>query len=597
MASAIDSRRLKLPNKISFKLLPSFLFIIFLAIVPTLWFSSHVSKDLYYRQARSELEKISSIISTEVAKHLTDRPLKDLGGYVEGLSAETGQRLTIVNMKGTVIFDSSEDFHKMDNHAGRSEIHQALQGSATQSIRYSNTLKKEMLYFAEPLFQDGIKIAVLRTSIAVDEVSDVLAFLYLKVILFGFAIAVCCTLLSTVITRKIVLPLTRLQRGVKNFAEGNFDKQIAVASNDEFGAVVKSVNQMGQQLQNNMTEISNQNRESKAILSSMREGVLAVTEDLKIIRLNKSAANYLNVSDFKSGTQLGLVIRNQTIMEFVKKVLQQQQFISEDCVVYGVKEKLLHLKGTPLLNENDQVSGVVVIIHDVTHVRKLENMRQDFVANVSHELRTPIAILKSTVETLQDGAIEDEGVARRFLKILSKNTNRLGLLIEDILFLSKVEDKKSSIQFDEANLALLIGDSISSCEAKAKSKGIVIESNVDSELCWKLNDSLIIQALINLIQNGIKYSEVEKTIQVSATVQAGKLELSVADQGFGIDPEEFDRIFERFYRVDKSHSNKIEGTGLGLSIVKHIALVHNGSVKLTSNIQEGSTFTITLPGV
>ena len=577
--------------------MPSFLFIIFLAIVPTLWFSSHVSKDLYYRQARSELEKISSIISTEVAKHLTDRPLKDLGGYVEGLSAETGQRLTIVNMKGTVIFDSSEDFHKMDNHAGRSEIHQALQGSATQSIRYSNTLKKEMLYFAEPLFQDGIKIAVLRTSIAVDEVSDVLAFLYLKVILFGFAIAVCCTLLSTVITRKIVLPLTRLQRGVKNFAEGNFDKQITVASNDEFGAVVKSVNQMGQQLQNNMTEISNQNRESKAILSSMREGVLAVTEDLKIIRLNKSAANYLNVSDFKSGTQLGLVIRNQTIMEFVKKVLQQQQFISEDCVVYGVKEKLLHLKGTPLLNENDQVSGVVVIIHDVTHVRKLENMRQDFVANVSHELRTPIAILKSTVETLQDGAIEDEGVARRFLKILSKNTNRLGLLIEDILFLSKVEDKKSSIQFDEANLALLIGDSISSCEAKAKSKGIVIESNVDSELCWKLNDSLIIQALINLIQNGIKYSDEGKTIQVSATVQAGKLELSVADQGFGIDPEEFDRIFERFYRVDKSHSNKIEGTGLGLSIVKHIALVHNGSVKLTSNIQEGSTFTITLPGV
>ena len=246
-----------MPNKISLKLLPSFLFIIFLAVVPTLWFSSHVAKDLYYRQARSELEKISTIISSEVVQHLTTRDLKELAGYIEELSAETGQRLTIVNMKGTVVFDSSEDFQKMDNHASRREIHQALQGRATESIRYSNTLKKEMLYFAEPLVHAGIKVGVLRTSRAVNEISDVLTLLYIKVALFGFVIALLCTLLSTFITRKIVVPLSRLQRGVKSFAEGDFDKQISVASDDEIGAVVKSVNQMGQQLQDNMAEISN----------------------------------------------------------------------------------------------------------------------------------------------------------------------------------------------------------------------------------------------------------------------------------------------------------------------------------------------------
>ena len=522
--------------------------------------------------------------------------MKDLGGYVEKLAAEAGQRLTIVNMKGTVVFDSSEDFHKMDNHADRSEVKQALKGSATQSIRYSNTLKKEMLYFAEPLIHSGLKIGVLRTSIAVNEISDILAFLYLKVALFGFVIALLCTLLSTFITRKIVVPLTRLQRGVKSFAEGDFEKPITVASDDEFGAVVKSVNKMGQQLQDNMTEISNQNRESKAILSSMREGVLAVTESLGIIRLNKSAGKYLDVNDFESGTQLGLVVRNQTIIEFVQKVIAQQRFFSEDCVIYGVRQKLLHLKGTPLLDENQQVSGAVVIINDVTHIRRLENMRQDFVANVSHELRTPIAILKSTVETLEDGAIEDEGVARRFLKILSKNTNRLGLLIEDILFLSKVEDKKSSIRFTEVDVSILLEEAISSCQSKADEKNITIEYTVDSGLNWRINESLLIQALINLIQNGIKYSEAGKVIRVSATVEAGQLALTVADQGFGIAEEEFNRIFERFYRVDKSHSNKIEGTGLGLSIVKHIALVHNGSVKLESNLTEGSKFTLTLPG-
>ena len=585
-----------MPNKVSLKLLPSFLFIIFLAVVPTLWFSSHVAKDLYYRQARSELEKVSSIISSEVVHHLTNKnSLKYLADYIEELSVETGQRLTIVNMKGTVIIDSSEDFMKMDNHANRREVHQALQGTATQTIRYSHTLKKEMLYFAEPLIHDGITIGVLRTSRAVNEISDTLAFLYLKVTLFGFVIAVLCTLLSTFITRKIVVPLTRLQRGVKSFAEGDYETQITVPSDDEFGAVVKSVNKMGQQLQNNMTEISNQNRESKAILSSMREGVLAVTEDLEIIRLNKSAQKYLSVTSFETGVRLGHVVRNQTIMGFVNKVIAKQSFFSEDCVVYGVKEKLLHLKGTPLLNENDQVSGAVIIINDVTHIRKLENMRQDFVANVSHELRTPIAILKSTVETLQDGAIEEEGVARRFLKILSKNTNRLELLIEDILFLSKVEDKKSSINFQDVNLSFLVAEAISSCQAKADQKRIAIESHVDSELSWRLNESLISQALINLIENGIKYSDEDKVIKVSARVETGLLQLTILDQGFGIASDEFDRIFERFYRVDKSHSNKIGGTGLGLSIVKHIAAVHDGNVNLSSHLDEGSDFTITLP--
>jgi len=585
-----------MPNKVSLKLLPSFLLIIFLAIVPTLWFSSHVAKDLYYGQARSELEKISSIISSEVVHHLNNGGLESATAYIEKLALETGQRLTLVNMKGTVIFDSSEDYHIMDNHADRAEVRKALQGMPAQSIRYSNTLKKEMLYFAEPLIHDGVTIGVLRTSRPVNEITETLTYLYLKVALFGFVIAVLCTLLSTFVTRKIVVPLTRLQRGVKSFAEGDFGSQIAVASDDEFGAVVKSVNKMGQQLQSNMAEISNQNRESKAILSSMREGVLAVTEDLKIIRLNKSARKYLNVTSFEPGVRLGLVVRNQTIMSFVKKVIVQQQFFSEDCVVYGVKEKLLHLKGTPLLDENEVVSGAVVIINDVTHIRKLENMRQDFVANVSHELRTPIAILKSTVETLEDGAIEDEKVARRFLNILSKNTNRLELLIEDILFLSKVEDKKSSINFQEVNLSTLVDEVISTCQAKADQKQITIESQIDRDLSWRMNESLISQALINLIENGIKYSDEGKGIKVVAVVENGLLKLTVSDQGFGIDSGEFDRIFERFYRVDKSHSNKIEGTGLGLSIVKHIAAVHGGKVELTSAPQEGSAFTITLPG-
>jgi two-component system phosphate regulon sensor histidine kinase PhoR len=582
------------PSKVSLKLLPSFLFIIFLAVVPTLWFSSHVAKDLYYRQARSELENINSIISSQVVLHLSTGHVKKLADYIGKLALVPSQRLTIIDMDGKVVFDTSENCQSMDNHAGRQEVHQALLGIPAQSIRYSHTLKKKMLYFAEPLIDHGVEIGVLRSARAVDEISGVLTLLYVKVVLFGFMMALFCTLLSTYLIRKIALPLSRLQRGVKSFAEGDFKKLIAVASDDEIGEVAKSVNQMGQQLQESLMEISNHNRESKAILSSMREGVLAVTKELKLIRLNRSACKYLNVGDFKPGSNFESVVVDQRLIAFVKKVIVQQKFFSEDCIIYGEQEKLLHLNGTPLLNEHQDVSGAVVIINDVTHVRELENIRQDFVANVSHELRTPIAILKSTVETLEDGAIEDPKISQRFLKILSKNTNRLELLIEDILFLSKVEDRNSSVLFTEVNVSDLVHESIGSCQDKANRKDIVLESVVDRELCWSLNESLVVQALINLIENGIKYSG-GTLVKVLVSVETGLLNLAVIDYGVGIDCEEFDRIFERFYRVDKSHSNKVEGTGLGLSIVKHIAGVHHGRIELESEVGKGSRFTLVLP--
>ncbi len=511
------------------------------------------------------------------------------------VSSDTELRFTVIDLNGTVSFDSSENSTLMENHADRKEVRLALAGQNSHSIRYSETLKKEMLYFATPILENGEVKGVLRIARPITELRETLSSLYIKAIIFGLGIAIICTLLSTIFIKRIISPLASLQSGVKKIAEGNFMKKLVISSDDEIGAVAESVNKIRGQLKSNLEEISNQNQESKAILGSMREGVLAVSEDLKVIRLNRAAQKFLNIDTFSPKTKLEEMSINPLVISFAMKIVKEKAFSEEDVVVHGSNERLLRLKGTPLIGESSEINGAVVVITDVTRIRKLENMRRDFVSNVSHELRTPIAIIKSAVETLDDGAIDEPGDGRYFLKIVDKNTNRLSLLIEDILFLSKVEERKSPIAFKEENLNEIITEILTTVKAKAQKKNISIETKVSEELAWTLNGSLINQALLNLVENGIKYSEPNKTINISVKQYFNQLHIEVRDQGFGIDKEEFERIFERFYRVDKSHCQKIEGTGLGLSIVKHIVSVHEGTIELTSHLNEGSTFIIKLP--
>ncbi len=575
-------------NKISFKLFPSFLFIIFLAIVPTVWYSALNAKQLYYKSVSSELEDISSvIIATELST--ADRQ------SMTNIAAETELRFTVISTQGVVLFDSSEDAKDMANHADRQEIKLAISGFKAHSTRYSDTLKKEMLYFATPIKRDGLITGVLRIARPVDELSQVLSSLYIKAIIFGLGIALICTYISTVFIRRIISPLTSLQSGVRRIADGNFLKKLSETSDDEIGAVAKSVNKMRSQLQSNVEEISSHNQESKAILASMHEGVLAVSEAFKVIRLNRAAQEFLNVTDFIPKALLSSMNINPLVVAFVENVIEDKEFSQEDFVIHGKNERLLHFRGTPLIDENNVINGAVVVITDVTRIRKLENMRRDFVSNVSHELRTPIAIIKSAVETLDDGAIDEPKDGRYFLSIVDKNTNRLSLLIEDLLFLSKVEDRKSPILFKEENLKSMVNEILTTVNEKAQKKNISIETKIDEDLTWAINGSLINQALLNLVENSIKYSDPDKTMRISVKQYFNELHIEVKDQGFGIAPEEFDRIFERFYRVDKSHSQQIEGTGLGLSLVKHIISVHEGTIELSSHLNKGSSFLIKLP--
>lgn len=581
-------------RKLFFKLFPAFLFVSLLAMIPVVWFSSHIATDLYNNQIRKELSDSTAILRNDIAELIQNRSDQKVK-YLDKIAEDTQIRLTVISMGGEVLFDSEKDHESMENHADRPEIQKAFSGVGAYKIRYSNTLKIDMMYYASPVIINEKKIGVMRISLPVDTLQNTLHEVYIKVAIFGIITAFICTLLISLVTKKLVSPLEKLYRGAARYASGNFDKKLTIESTDEIGGVAEAVNKMGEQLQKNTKKIIRQAREEKAILKSMREGIIAVSSNMNLIKINKSALSLLNVSEPEEKMPVTAVIRNPIIIDFIEKIINTKEFDQKDIVLYDSEEKLINIKGTPLVNENQELRGAVIVLNDVTRIRRLETMRKDFVANVSHEIRTPIAAIQGATETLDEGAIENKDDALFFLKMIKKNCRRLSTLIEDILALSKLDAGKRTEEFRESNINEIVESAVSACRSAAKNKSITIKEECGEYINWSVNPSLIHQALVNLTTNSIKYSDNNTEVTVSAKVSNHQLVLTVKDQGFGIDAAEQERIFERFYRVDKSHSSKIEGTGLGLAIVKHIVASHNGKIDLESKLGEGSTFTLSFP--
>lgn len=581
-------------KKLFFKLFPAFLVVSLLAMIPVVWFSSHIATDLYNKQIRKELADTTVILRKDITDLIQYRST-EVVNYLDRVAEETQIRLTVISMGGDVLFDSEKDHKHMDNHSNRPEIKDALTDRNSYSIRYSSTLKIDMMYYASPIILNEKKIGVMRISLPVEALQSTLRGVYIKVAIFAILTAFVCTLLISLVTKKLVSPLEKLYRGAARYASGNFDKKLSIESTDEIGGVAEAVNKMGEQLQKNTRKIIRQAREEKAILKSMREGVIAVSSNMNLIKINKSALSLLSTFAPEEKVPVTDVIRNPIIIDFIEKIIKTKAFDQKDIVLYDSVEKLINIKGTPLVNENQELRGAVIVMNDVTRIRRLETMRKDFVANVSHEIRTPIAAIQGATETLDEGAIEDTHDARFFVNMIKKNCRRLSNLIEDILALSKLEAGKRTQAFEQSSILEVIESAVCSCEAAAKKKSNLIHVSCSEDLQWSLNSSLVHQALVNLISNSIKYSEGESSIYVSAEVAEHRLILKVKDEGFGIAPIEQERIFERFYRIDKSHSSKIEGTGLGLAIVKHIVASHNGTIDLESKLGEGSIFTIKLP--
>ena len=330
----------------------------------------------------------------------------------------------------------------------------------------------------------------------------------------------------------------------------------------------------------------------------MVEGVLAVDNQQRVISLNKASRQLLGIDQVQAqGRSLQEVIRNADLRRFVSRALDCETPIDDDVLLHGDHEGVLQARGAALHDARGRSIGAVVVLNDVTDFRRLEHIRRDFVANVSHELKTPITSIKGFVETLLDGAIHNAEDAERFLQIIAKQADRLDTIIEDLLSLSKIEDGEDSgdITLELGHLKDVIDNAVHNCQQNATERRIHVCTACEEHITARMNSQLLEQAVTNLLDNAIKYSEPGSEVQVLASQFFDEVTLTVSDRGCGIAAEHLPRIFERFYRVDKARSRKLGGTGLGLAIVKHIVQAHRGRVTVKSTAGTGSVFTLHLP--
>ena len=587
-------------RRIFWKLYPSYLIVTLLSLAAVYLLSSAAISRFYEKQTAENLKVQALFLEEQTRSLFQASAVPELRRAASRLGEKTPARITLISPDGTVTGDSEKSPSEMGNHRDRPEIQEALIGGSRvgKSVRYSNTLRKRMMYVAVPVQTDGQVLGVVRISMPLTEMDQVIAAVQHRIIFGGLIILLLAAMLSLLVSHRISRPLERIKLGAERFAQGDFSHRLNTIGSTEINALAETMNQMAEQLEDRLQTVTRERNQREAVLSSMVEGVLAVDTRGHIISLNKAAARFFNVfqADTAKGRSIEEVFRNVKLQKFIGEVLEGQETRETEIAVQGADICYLQTRGTNLFGVQGERIGAVVVFNDVSRLRRLENVRKEFVANVSHELKTPITSIKGFVETLLDGAMSDPAEADRFLKIVSKHADRLNAIIEDLLTLSRLEqDGAEGMDLQETGLNGLMQSAAEVCSRRAAAKNISIKIDCPDSLAAVVNPPLIEQALINLIGNAVKYSMEGKTVAVRAAVEAGGVKFSVQDEGYGIEPEHLDRLFERFYRVDKGRSRQEGGTGLGLAIVKHIAQAHGGAVSVQSTFGSGSKFSMFIP--
>jgi len=558
--------------------------------------------NVYYEQVVDDLELCARLVSSQFERNGILQNEKELGKLVSSLSKKCGARLTVVSVSGAVLADSGKKPAHMENHADRQAIKNALAGGIGVSRRRSSTMRAMMVYVAVPVVDKGNVVGVVQASRATNTNYAVLSIAYRLIVLAVTVTGIFAGIAGFVVTRRIGMSLHRLRDAAARMAAGDLNSRAPVSDTLEFADLAETLNSMAEQLSQIIRKSSNISREQQAILSSMQEGVIAVTNDDRILILNPAAEQLLGVSmDEARGKVVFEVIRHSGLLKLLERCRGNQAALTEEIVIrdpsYGIaRDKILQATVRALVDTEGKKIGALIVLNDVTQTRKLENMRRDFVANVSHELKTPITSIKGFIETILDGALDDPVKAREFLEIVARQTDRLDSIIEDLLTLSAIEQNElAEISKEPTQVRGLLEQAASTLQVKAKAADIQIEIECSDDLVALVNAPLMEQAIINLLDNAIKYSPSGSTVRLIAESTNDYVGIHVVDNGPGIAAEHIPRLFERFYRVDKARSRKMGGTGLGLAIVKHIVQAHRGRTEVRSTLGKGSTFSIFVP--
>jgi len=590
-------------KRLIYRLLPIYLLVTALALAGISWLGAREMTRFFYGQKSKDLRSMAHAAVLSATTALSAEDFLDinprLDSWCSRFAEGTTTRVTVILSSGRVLCDSDEDPAKMDDHSTRPEVKKAMGGEAGSSIRYSYTLEKPLMYVAVPMESLPDIVAIMRVAVPVSTMSQALWSVRLRLILGAVAAGLLIVVTTVLLTRRITSPLQEMRNGVRKYAEGDFSARLRSSSTEEFAELAEEMNSMARQLDDRIRTVVNQRNELEAVLSSMVEGVLAFDAGETLISLNQAAADLLGIlHESVLNRPIQEVIRNSALQRFVSRTLESHEPVEDEIALYNGGERNLQAHGTPLTDVSGNRIGALVVLNDVTNIRRLENIRREFVANASHEIRTPITSIKGFVETLLEGALEDPETARRFLAIIGKHSDRLNAIVEDLLSLSKIEMEAETgqVYLEEGRILDVLDEAVEACHAGIEEKGIRIEIDCPVELTCRINPSLLVQAIINLLDNAVKFSSEKAFVALRCKAVEKGVAISVQDEGPGIESVHIPRLFERFYRVDKARSRTLGGTGLGLAIVKHIAQVHNGEIKVQSQPGKGSTFTIILPG-
>lgn len=586
-------------KRLIWHLYPSYLLIILISIVAVTLFASVKTRQFFMENAESDLKARALLFETRITDLLIPLDRSAIDRLCKEAGERASTRLTVILPSGEVVGDSEADPGTMDNHADRPEFIDASKGESGMSVRTSLTLSRDFMYVGVPVKIQGDLLAVVRTSIPVDIIDTTIKEIQKKIIFGALIIVIIGALISLMVSRRISRPIERLKEEAEYYIRGDFNYRVPISDIEEIGSLNESMRDMAQQLHARIKTITQQRTEIEAILSSMIEGVIAVDAEERIIIMNDAAEKMFGCDPSTvQGHSIQEAVRNTQLQEFISETLSANKPVEKEISLASEEERYIFGHGTLIRNIEGKGLGALFVLSDITKLRRLENIRKDFVANVSHEIKTPITAIKGFVEILKDGSEKDEQDVKRFLDIIARHVSRLEAIIDDLLKLSRIEKdaETEGIQLVESGIRDVLDSAVQALKPLADSKGTEIGLSCDDKLIARINPPLLEQAIVNLLDNAIKYSDEKKPVKIEAVKDDKEVVVHVMDNGRGIEQEHLSRIFERFYRVDKARSRRLGGTGLGLSIVKHIIQAHGGHVSVTSAPGKGSTFTIHIPG-
>lgn len=582
---------------------PTFFIITLIGVVGVGVYTTGSLRSFAFQQTSLDLQGQTHIVKDQVRGILldsTDLAIQKLrlDSLCAAYSKLAPARLTILSPGGDILADSYLSATQRRNESNREEIREALATGMGEGLESGDDELSRFIAVAETIQENSRVYGIVRLAMPTTFLRERMSQMYLQLVLGGFVVLILMGIASLIVARKIIHPIDSIKRGAERFAQGDLDSRLPVPDSEEIGSLAELMNAMSAQLSDRIRAVTSQRNEQEAILSSMVEGVVAVDREDRILTINQAAGKILGVDSFESiGRPIQEVIRVSQLAILADRSRQSGVPVEEDFQVSGKEnDTYLQAHANVLRDGRGAIIGTVIVLNDVTRIRQLENIRREFVANVSHELRTPLTLVKGYVETILESGVDSPEDTERFIRIISRHVDRLNNIIEDLLSLSRIEQSADhqEISLQKGQVAEIADQVIEIQRSAAEERRITIRNLCPPDLVAKFSHSLLEQALLNLVDNAVKYSPDGSTVSISALKTEGMVAVQVTDNGPGISTEHHGRIFERFYRVDRGRSRDLGGTGLGLAIVKHIAIAMGGRVAVDSALGKGSTFTIFL---